>query len=201
MKTKITDYLFYCLQLFGPTLTEKVDAFDDYLKPASTFTTDLQLEVDRHAFDSTDNSASNTSTFAQNPSIPTIIPVDESPTFSDEVQSASVTVEATQEQQSNARAFEPEITLPFDFATSARLGTSQAKPKTIVKGATVRFKCVGSTRHGLTATVRYVKADGECNIQFHEQTLPAHLISHSCLVSMLEVISDANPVNGYDVNI
>ncbi|MHC5827140.1 MAG: hypothetical protein ACYT04_67530, partial [Nostoc sp.] len=135
--------------------------------------------------------------FAQNPSIPTIIPVDESPTFSDEVQSDSVTVEGEQEQQSNARAFEPEITPPFDFATTPgvpcpqaeMLGTSQAKPKTVVKGATVRFKCVGSTRDGLTATVRYVKANGECNIQFHDQTLPVHLLTHSCLVSMLEVIS------------
>lgn len=128
----------------------------------------------------------------------TIIPVDESPTFastesstfSDEAQSASVAVEGEQEQQGNARVFEPEITPAFDFATSAPLGTSQAKPKTVVKGATVRFKCVGSTRDGLTATVRYVKANGECNIQFHDQTLPAHLRSQVCLVSMLEVISD-----------
>ncbi|MHC5824543.1 MAG: hypothetical protein ACYT04_54055, partial [Nostoc sp.] len=61
----------------------------------------------------------------------------------------------------------------------------------IAKGATVRFKCFGSTRDGLTATVRYVKvkADGEeYGIQFHDQTLAAHLRSHECRASTLEVI-------------
>lgn len=187
---------------FGPTLTEKVDAFDDYIQPAPTFTTDLQLEVGKQKVDDYLQSAP---TFAQNPSIPMIIAVDESPTFastesptfSDEVQGASAAVEAMPQQQGNARVFEPEITQPFDFATTPgvpweqaeMLGTSQAKPKTVAKGATVRFKCVGSTRDGLTATVRYVKANGECNIQFHDQTLPAHLLTHLCLVSMVEVIS------------
>lgn len=64
------------------------------------------------------------------------------------------------------------------------------KSRTVVKGATVRFNCLGSTRDGLIATVRYVKANGECNIQFHDQNLPGHLRSHSCLTSMLEVIDD-----------
>ncbi|MBN3949951.1 MAG: DUF3987 domain-containing protein [Nostoc sp. NMS7] len=65
------------------------------------------------------------------------------------------------------------------------------KAKVVVaKGATVRFKCLGSTRDGLTATVRYVKADGECSIQFHDQSLPAHLRSHLCPASMLEEIQE-----------
>lgn len=78
-----------------------------------------------------------------------------------------------------------------EYSETENDNATALKSKVVVaKGATVRFKCVGSTRDGLTATVRYVKADGECSIQFHDQSLPAHLRSHLCIVSMLEVLDE-----------
>lgn len=84
--------------------------------------------------------------------------------------------------QDEAAMLQPTTTVSKAIALKAKV--------VVAKGATVRFKCLGSTRDGLTATVRYVKADGEYNIQFHDQTLPAHLRSHSCPASMLEEIQE-----------
>ena len=58
--------------------------------------------------------------------------------------------------QDEAAMLQPTTTVSKAIALKAKV--------VVAKGAIVRFKCLGSTRDGLTATVRYVKADGECGI-------------------------------------